>query len=203
MELTTEFTLDVPGELAWDVLTDLERIAPVVPGAELAEVDGDELRGRIAVELSTRTVTWEGTVRLVEVDGVARRAVVRAEGTPTGDGAESAAPTASTVTARFVPAAGGTTVRLVVVTGSDRSTGTDGHDDVAGAVDRLVEGFVGALRSEVLGGGARHVHAPEWLSAEVAGRSLERRRAVVVAGATAAVVGAALLRRRRSRGGGA
>jgi uncharacterized protein len=155
MELTTEFLLDVPGELAWDVLTDLERIAPVVPGVELAEVDGDELRGRFTVELSSRTVTWEATVRLVEVDGSARRAVVRADGVPTGRGADPAAPTGSTVTARLVPAAGGTTVSLVVATGAGGTSPADGEDELALAVDRLVEDFVVALRSEVLGGGAR------------------------------------------------
>ena len=40
MELVHEFTVPVPVEQAWNVLTDVERIAPCLPGAELTEVDG-------------------------------------------------------------------------------------------------------------------------------------------------------------------
>ncbi len=45
VELTNEFRVGVPVERAWAVLTDLERIAPCMPGAELQEVEGDEYRG--------------------------------------------------------------------------------------------------------------------------------------------------------------
>ena len=42
MELEHEFRVSVPVEQAWAVLTDLERVAPCMPGAELQEVEGDE-----------------------------------------------------------------------------------------------------------------------------------------------------------------
>ena len=42
MELNNEFHVSVPVDVAWAVLTDLERIAPCMPGAELQEVEGDE-----------------------------------------------------------------------------------------------------------------------------------------------------------------
>ena len=38
MELAHEFTVDTPIDRAWAVLTDVERIAPCMPGAELTEV---------------------------------------------------------------------------------------------------------------------------------------------------------------------
>ena len=41
MELTHEFTVPAHVERAWEVLTDVEQIAPCMPGAELTEVDGD------------------------------------------------------------------------------------------------------------------------------------------------------------------
>src|SRR5215831_934430 len=41
MELAGEFSVPVPVEQAWRVLTDVERIAPCLPGAELTGVDGD------------------------------------------------------------------------------------------------------------------------------------------------------------------
>ena len=39
MELTNEFRVAVPVDEAWSVLTDVERIAPCLPGAQLQEVE--------------------------------------------------------------------------------------------------------------------------------------------------------------------
>jgi carbon monoxide dehydrogenase subunit G len=43
MELSNEFTVGVPVGEAWKVLTDVERIAPCLPGTELQEVEGEEV----------------------------------------------------------------------------------------------------------------------------------------------------------------
>ena len=45
MELTNEFTVNVPVQRAWAVLTHIELIAPCMPGAQLEEIEGDEFRG--------------------------------------------------------------------------------------------------------------------------------------------------------------
>ena len=41
MKLENEFTVDVPVEEAWNVLLDLERVTPCLPGAALTEQSGD------------------------------------------------------------------------------------------------------------------------------------------------------------------
>ena len=46
-----DFRVDVPIDQAWEVLTDLERIAPCMPGAQLLEVEGDEYRGIVKVKV--------------------------------------------------------------------------------------------------------------------------------------------------------
>ena len=46
MKIDNEFTVSVPIERAWEVLTDLEGIAPCMPGAQLTGVDGDVYRAR-------------------------------------------------------------------------------------------------------------------------------------------------------------
>ena len=46
MELSNEFTVGVPVGEAWKVLTDVERIAPCLPGTELQDVEAEEYRGR-------------------------------------------------------------------------------------------------------------------------------------------------------------
>ena len=47
MELVNEFRVPVPIGKAWEVLTDVERIAPCIPGAELLSVDGDDFTGKV------------------------------------------------------------------------------------------------------------------------------------------------------------
>ena len=59
MELTNEFTVDAPIEQAWSVLTDLERIAPCMPGAQLQEVEGDEHRGIVKVKVGPITAQYK------------------------------------------------------------------------------------------------------------------------------------------------
>ena len=63
MELTNDFRVGVPVERAWEVLTDLERIAPCLPGAQLQEVEGDEYRGTVKVKVGPITAQYKGTAR--------------------------------------------------------------------------------------------------------------------------------------------
>ena len=49
MKIEDSFRVSVPVEEAWNVLLDVERIAPCMPGAQLQEVEGDEYRGIVKV----------------------------------------------------------------------------------------------------------------------------------------------------------
>lgn len=86
MELTNEFEVAVPVEEAWTLLTDVERIAPCLPGAELQEVEGDEYRGVVKVKVGPITASYKGSARFEELDGIAHRGVLRAEGRETRTG---------------------------------------------------------------------------------------------------------------------
>lgn len=68
MELEHSFTVPVPKERAWDVLLDVERVAPCMPGATLDSVDGDDIRGRIKVKVGPISMTYVGTAQIVERD---------------------------------------------------------------------------------------------------------------------------------------
>lgn len=68
MELEHSFTVPVPKERAWDVLLDVERVAPCMPGATLDSVDGDEIRGKIKVKVGPISMTYVGTAQIVERD---------------------------------------------------------------------------------------------------------------------------------------
>lgn len=80
MRIQDRFTVNVPIEQAWQVLLDVERVAPCMPGAQLQTVDGDDYHGICKVKLGAITANFKGTVRFVEVDAEARRVVLNAKG---------------------------------------------------------------------------------------------------------------------------
>jgi carbon monoxide dehydrogenase subunit G len=91
MELEHSFTVPVPEERAWEVLLDVERVAPCMPGASLDSVDGDEIKGRIKVKVGPIAMTYAGTARFTERDPQAHVITLEASGKETrGAGTASA-----------------------------------------------------------------------------------------------------------------
>ncbi len=91
MELLNEFKVDVPIETCWALLTDLEKIAPCLPGAILEEVKGDEYLGAIKVKVGPITAAYKGFAKFLELDSASKSAVIFAEGRETkGQGNASA-----------------------------------------------------------------------------------------------------------------
>src|SRR5689334_13195787 len=98
MKIEDQFRVNVPFEQAWNVLLDVERIAPCMPGAQLQEVEGDEYRGIVKVKVGPITAQYKGAARIVEADRSAGRVVIKAEGRDTrGQGNASATVTATLV----------------------------------------------------------------------------------------------------------
>ncbi len=91
MELEHSFTVPVAEDRAWDVLLDVERVAPCMPGATLQSVDGDEIHGSIKVKVGPITMTYQGTARFTERDPAAHVITLEASGKETrGAGTASA-----------------------------------------------------------------------------------------------------------------
>src|SRR5215469_7657256 len=91
MELEHSFTVPLPEERTWDVLLDVERVAPCMPGATLDSVDGDEIKGRIKVKVGPIAMTYAGTARFTERDKDAHVITLEASGKETrGAGTASA-----------------------------------------------------------------------------------------------------------------
>lgn len=109
MELVNEFTVPLPPEQAWDVLLDIPRVAPCVPGASLTEVVDDKTyKGQVSVKIGPLALVFSGNAQLQEVDAVNRTARVKAQGHDTkGRGNASAI-----VTFKLLPAAEGSLVSV-------------------------------------------------------------------------------------------
>ncbi len=80
MQFTNEFTVPVGVDRAFEILTDLERVAPCLPGATLEEVDGDAYTGKVKVKVGPITVQYRGTAEVTVKDDAAKHAVIHAKG---------------------------------------------------------------------------------------------------------------------------
>lgn len=82
--LINEFTVNRPIEEAWPLITDVERIAPCLPGAELQEVEGETYRGVVKVKLGAISSQFKGEAHFIERDDENYRAVIKGTGRDTG-----------------------------------------------------------------------------------------------------------------------
>jgi len=95
VDLNHEFIVNVPVNDAWVILTDLERIAPCLPGAQLTEVEGDTYRGQVKVKVGPIVAQFKGQASFVTRDDLAHTASLKGEGRDTtGKGTASAIITA-------------------------------------------------------------------------------------------------------------
>jgi carbon monoxide dehydrogenase subunit G len=98
MELSNDFEVAVGIDKTWDVLNDVERIAPCLPGAQLQEIEGDEFRGLVKVKVGPITANYKGKAVFVEQDREDLKVVLKADGRDTrGHGNASALITATLV----------------------------------------------------------------------------------------------------------
>ena len=196
MELTNDFRVGVPVERAWHVLTDVELIAPCMPGAQLQEVEGDEYRGVVKVKVGPVTAQYKGAARFVERDEAGHKVVLRAEGRETrGQGNANA-----TITAQLTPEGDGTAVSVVTdltVTGRVAQFGRGVMADVSA---KLLGQFVDCLHNKLLtdqpqpataaAAGGDGGHGPLDIASEGAAAAREVERAGEAAASSRAAPGA-------------
>lgn len=82
--LNHTFSVAVPIAEAWNVLTNVERIAPCLPGAQLQEVEGETYRGVVKVKVGPIQAQFKGQASFVEKDDANYKAVLKGEGRDTG-----------------------------------------------------------------------------------------------------------------------
>ena len=91
IELDNSFTVPVPPEQAWEVLLDVERIAPCMPGASVTSIEGDEVAGQVKVKLGPLSLAYKGTAKFTEKNEENHTIAIEASGKETrGAGTASA-----------------------------------------------------------------------------------------------------------------
>jgi carbon monoxide dehydrogenase subunit G len=145
MNLENEFTVPVPVDEAWQVLLDVERMAPCMPGAALTSVNGDEFTGTVKVKVGPITVTYNGEAKFLSKDDATHRAVIEAKGKESrGSGTAGA-----TVTTQLVGEGSTTKVRVETdlnITGRPAQFGRGVMSEVAA---KLIDQFAKCLEDEI------------------------------------------------------
>lgn len=149
MDLSHEFEIPLSIDEAWAVLTDLERIAPCMPGAQLDEIEGDEYRGKVRVKVGPVTVEYKGTATFLERVPETHTAVLRAAGRETKGQGNAAA----TVTATL-ESADATRTKVSVVTALDISgrVAQFGRGALADVSSKIMSQFVENLERDLTAG---------------------------------------------------
>src|SRR5579859_60248 len=145
IELEHSFAVPVPPDQAWDVLLDVARVAPCMPGATVEEVAGDVVTGKIKVKVGPIALTYAGKATFTEQDPVTHTVKVEAAGKETrGAGTASAS-----VHATLEDDDGNTRVRVhtsLNVTGRPAQFGRGVMAEVGG---KLIEKFSANLAEQL------------------------------------------------------
>lgn len=149
MDLNHEFIVGVPVEDAWRILTDLERIAPCLPGAQLQEIEGDTYRGIVKIKVGPIQAQFKGQASFLEQDNVAHKAVLKGEGRDTtGKGNASALITAEMTAVSATSTAVKVSTDLSI-TGKVAQFGRGAMADIS---DKLLGQFVDNLNTMISSG---------------------------------------------------
>jgi uncharacterized protein len=146
VELQHTFSVPIGIEEAWEAFTDIERIAPCLPGAAITSVDGDEFTGTAKVKLGPISLQYAGKGTWVSRDRDAYSAVIEAQGKDKrGNGTAGA-----TISAHLERE--GTSTRVVVdtelkITGRPAQFGRGVIQDVGG---KLLDQFAACLATRLV-----------------------------------------------------
>ncbi|SOJ53071.1 hypothetical protein MSIMFB_00575 [Mycobacterium simulans] len=197
MKIANQFTVSAPIERAWDVLSDLEQVIPLMPGAQLTGHEGDDYLGKVKVKVGPVTSEFSGKVHFVEQDRDQHRAIIDAKGKE----ARGTGNAAATVTAQLHEAGECTHVTVdtdLKIVGKLAQFGSGMLQQVS---EKLLGQFVESLEAELKAQGpepAPPVAEPEPIDLLdlAGGDQLKKYGAAAVAAVLALLVLVWVLRRR-------
>jgi len=149
-------TVDVIADVAWDILLDVPRIAPCMPGAELTETVGERTyKGNAKLRVGPVSLTFSGEAEITEIDAAARVATVQAKGNDTkGRGAASA-----------------TVVFKLVADGDASRVDITSDIDLTGSIAQYgrASGLIDAIAGQIISDFAKNLEAEIGSAGDVAG----------------------------------
>ena len=158
MELNHSFTVNQPIAETWQILTDLERIAPCLPGAQLQEVHGEVYKGVVKIKVGPITAQFKGDAQFDERNDTDFKAVLKASGRDTGGKGNASA----TITAQLTPVdATSTTCNLLTDLSITGKVAQFGRGALADVSEKLLAQFSDNLNELIKTEGAAPTPAAE------------------------------------------
>ena len=144
MDLNHTFTVNQPIAETWVVLTDLERIAPCLAGAELHEVHGDVFKGGVKIKVGPIVAQFKGEAQFVELDTVNFRAHLKASGRDIGGKGNASATITAQLTAITPTSTSVNVVTDLAITGKVAQFGRGALADIS---EKLIAQFADNLNA--------------------------------------------------------
>jgi uncharacterized protein len=138
VELDHSFTSGKPIDETWEAILDLERLVPCVEGGSVLErTSPDAVRAEIKVKMGAMSMTFTGTVEVIDQDAAEHRAVMQVKSREAGGQGYANADVT------FALSDGGGTIHTAAqITGKAASMG---EGVVVSVLDALIKDFTGKL----------------------------------------------------------
>jgi uncharacterized protein len=138
VELDHSFTSAKPIDESWEAILDLERLVPCVEGGSVLErTSPDAVRAEIKVKMGAMSMTFTGTVEVIDKDAAEHRAVMQVKSKEAGGQGHANADVT------FALSDGGGTIHTAAqITGKAASMG---EGVVVSVLDALIKDFTTKL----------------------------------------------------------
>ena len=146
MKLENSFEVAAPPEKAWDLLMDVPRIVPCMPGAKLDEVvDESNWKATMQVKLGPISLTFATDVERKKVDEANRRVVLGANARETRNRGRASA----TIESSLAPTDGGTKIDLVTDLSLSGTVAQYGRGMIEDISSQMVTSFAQCLQAQL------------------------------------------------------
>src|SRR5262245_53832213 len=169
MRLENSFEVPAPPEKAWELLMDMPRVIPCMPGAKLDEtVDDSNWKATVQVKLGPISLSFATDVTREETDEAARRTTLSAKARETRGRGNAQA----TIESSLAAMNGGTKVDLVTELSLTGAVAQYGRGIVVDVSSQLVKSFAECLQAQLTAAPAQAQAATEAQSEPVRALSL-------------------------------
>ena len=164
MRFANEISVDAQADELFAFVSDPEQVVRCLPGASVEGRDGDDWRGAMSMKVGPIKASYRGTLRFVELDPEARRAVMSVR----ADEASGQGQAEARITSQIEEREGAACIRMetdLQIRGKVAQFGRGAMEQVAG---RMLERFADNVEKAIRG------ETPEDAGEEAAGLPLPR-----------------------------
>jgi uncharacterized protein len=150
MRFSNEISVDAQPDELFEFMSDPEKVVTCLPGASVEGRDGEDWRGAMTMKVGPIKASYRGTLRFLEMDADARRAVLRARADEDSGQGQAEARITSSVEERD----GASCLRMetdLQVRGKVAQFGRGAMEQVAG---KMLKRFADNVEEAIKGGGA-------------------------------------------------